>query len=506
MSAIQSNHVTELGELKGALEDLEGRMRTAIEAKADIVASVHPDQRISALNLIRYLTLRSEDIRGLQDALHVAGLSSMASSESHILRQVQAIRERLGVRYSAESIAALDYHTGSRLLGIRAAELFGAKREHGIPWIMVTFDTQFADDYKLIKKLLEAGMNVARINCAHDDPVVWGHMIELVHHASEKTGRACKIYMDIGGPKMRSRILGKGKKKKEVKVAVGDTIFLAEHGARFKRKAIVIGCDEPNVVNQLKPGERILFDDGVVESQVLSNRKGIAKIEILRVSSKKSVLRAKKGVNFPDSKISLPSLTKLDRKHIPFITQHADLMGFSFARSPEQISELQELLNSYERKPHIILKIETPQAVKNFPSLLIQGMRDNVFGVMIARGDLAVEIGFERMSEIQDEILWICEAAHAPVIWATQVLESLNKSGLATRAEVTDAAYAAKAECVMINKGDFVLDVLKSLKDILRRSGEHQTKKRYTFRPMQIARDFLATEEMTAPKEEPKSS
>jgi pyruvate kinase len=294
---------------------------------------------------------------------------------------------------------------------------------------------------------------------------------------------------------MRSRILGKGKKKGKVKVAVGDKIFLAERDAGFKRKAVVIGCDEPNVVSQLKPGERVLFDDGVVESQILSNSKGIARLEVLRVSSRKSVLRAKKGVNFPESKIALPSLTRLDLKHIPFIVEHGDLIGFSFARTPEQIGELQDLLGGYDRKPHIILKIETPQAVKHFPSLLVQGMRDRVFGVMIARGDLAVEIGFERMSEIQNEILWICEAAHVPVIWATQVLENLNKSGLATRAEVTDAAYAAKAECVMINKGEFILEVLKSLKEILRRSGEHQTKKRYTFRPLQIARDFLAQSE-----------
>src|SRR5690606_18214505 len=129
--------------------------------------------------------------------------------------------------------------------------------------------------------------------------------------------------------------------------------------------------------------------------------------------------------------------------------------------------------------------------VRNLPSLLIQGMRNHVFGVMIARGDLAVEIGFERMSEIQEEILWICEAAHVPVIWATQVLESLNKSGLATRAEVTDASYSGRAECVMLNKGDYVLDVVESLKDILHRSKGHHAKKRYTFRPMQIARAFF---------------
>jgi len=111
--------------------------------------------------------------------------------------------------------------------------------------------------------------------------------------------------------------------------------------------------------------------------------------------------------------------------------------------------------------------------------------------VMIARGDLAVEIGFERLSEIQEEILWLCEAAHVPVIWATQVLETLNKKGIATRSEVTDAARAAQAECVMLNKGNYLLLVLATLRDILQRSGGHYSKKRYIFRPLQIAERFL---------------
>ena len=137
------------------------------------------------------------------------------------------------------------------------------------------------------------------------------------------------------------------------------------------------------------------------------------------------------------------------------------------------------------------MKIETSDAVKNLPSLLLQGMHEDVFGVMIARGDLAVEIGFERMSEIQEEILWISEAAHVPVIWATQVLDNLNKSGIATRSEVTDAFYAGQSECVMLNKGEYILRTLKALTDILRRSGEHHVKKRFAFRPMQIASRYL---------------
>jgi pyruvate kinase len=118
-------------------------------------------------------------------------------------------------------------------------------------------------------------------------------------------------------------------------------------------------------------------------------------------------------------------------------------------------------------------------------------MQQKAFGVMIARGDLAVEIGFERMGEIQEEILWICEAAHVPVVWAMQVLETLNKSGIATRSEITDAAHAAMAECVMINKGDHTIEVIETLRDILHRTGGHHIKKRFTFRPLSIAERFI---------------
>ena len=119
------------------------------------------------------------------------------------------------------------------------------------------------------------------------------------------------------------------------------------------------------------------------------------------------------------------------------------------------------------------------------------GMQQKTFGVMIARGDLAVEIGFERMSEIQEEILWICEAAHVPVIWATQVLETLNKFGMATRSEITDATHAAMAECIMINKGEHTIKVIETLNDILQRTGGHHIKKRFTFRSLSIAKRYI---------------
>ncbi|MFZ4545314.1 MAG: pyruvate kinase, partial [Saprospiraceae bacterium] len=227
------------------------------------------------------------------------------------------------------------------------------------------------------------------------------------------------------------------------------------------------------------------------ESRIESIDRHLVYLKIMRISAKKPQIKAEKGINFPDSNLLLPALTEHDKKCLPFILEHADMVGYSFVKTTKDILELRSALKK-QKNLALILKIETSEAVINLPELLFCSLKEENVGVMIARGDLAVEIGFERMSEVQEEILWICEAAHVPVIWATQVLESLNKSGVATRSEITDAAHAALSDCVMINKGNHIIKVIETLKDILVRSGGHHVKKRYTFRPLKIAANFIA--------------
>ena len=142
---------------------------------------------------------------------------------------------------------------------------------------------------------------------------------------------------------------------------------------------------------------------------------------------------------------------------------------------------LQEALA--ERRPDdwrtlsLVLKIETAEAVRNLPDIVVQAAGRQPTSIMIARGDLALEIGFARTAEMQEEILWIGEAAHVPVIWATQVLEHLVQKGTPSRGEMTDAAMAARAECVMLNKGPYLFDAIDELHELLHRMEEHQHKK-----------------------------
>lgn len=469
-------------QLREELQRLDDLMVAAEQAHEDRLQKVHPTHYYSACNLLHYLALRSRDIRGLQERLHEEGLSSLTHSESHIRSQLLAVLRRLGAEANE---APPSFRIGAERIQQGAKAVFGPCSADVIPCIMVTFDTAFAKDFGMVKRLLQAGMNIARINCARDDEDVWLQMIGQIRKATEETGLACRIYMDLAGPKIRTKV--EGKKKDRIKLQNGERFYLYDDYCLYDDLPRV-GCTLPGIVVQMQVGDRVLFDDGVVETTVIAKHPFAAELQVDRISGK-PFLKADRGINFPDTIITLPALTDYDRQCLPFIQEHADMVGFSFVQTVSDLVELQEALAG--RPVPIIIKVEKAGAVANLPALVLQGMTQERYGVMIARGDLAVEIGFERLSEIQEEILWLCEAAHAPVIWATQVLETLNKKGIATRAEVTDAAIAAMAECVMINKGVNTVQVIETLKDIFYRSARHREKKRYTFRPLSIARNFL---------------
>jgi len=476
---------TDLIYLVRELEKLDLSMLRGEVDFSRYIDQVHPSNKKNAINLLHYLALRCSDIRELQDHLHSYGLSSLASSESHIRGQLLAILERLGRRVKISS-TVFTYQSSKVSLKNKAAGLLGKRGNDTIPFIMVTLDTDLADNYAAVKGLIQSGMNVARINCAHDDESIWFRMIQNVRRASKITGLSCRIYMDLAGPKIRTVLTG----NKKMKVSEGDSVYLCDSESRDVRNARTVGCTIRGICEQLQSGETVLFDDGLIEARVENVEKKIAKLQILRISSKKPFIKHEKGINFPDSNLLFQALTDYDRVCLSFMVKHADMVGYSFVRSSKDIDELREAMKK-NRHLSIVIKIETPEAVKNLPFLLLSGMADEFTGIMIARGDLAVEIGFERLSEIQEQILWICEAAHVPVIWATQVLENLNKSGIATRSEITDAAHAAHADCVMINKGAHTIKVIETLKDILHRIGGHHVKKRFTFRPLSIATRFM---------------
>jgi pyruvate kinase len=238
-----------------------------------------------------------------------------------------------------------------------------------------------------------------------------------------------------------------------------------------------VSCTLPEIFLDVKPGEPIFFDDGKIEGVIEEVSEEQLLTRITYAKDLGSKLKADKGINLPESDLTISGLTEKDKKDLEFVAKHADAVNFSFVNDENDVDQLLKELEINQANIGIILKIETQKGFKNLPKILLRAMQAYPVGVMIARGDLAIETGWKNFASIQEEILRICEAAHIPDVWATQVLENLAKKGVPTRAEITDAAMAQRAECVMLNKGYYIEKAVKMLDKILRRMQLFQKKK-----------------------------
>jgi pyruvate kinase len=232
------------------------------------------------------------------------------------------------------------------------------------------------------------------------------------------------------------------------------------------------------VFEDVKSGEPILFDDGKIEGTIQRSSRSQLEVRILSIAGDVGKLRADKGINLPDSSLRVSGLTQKDKEDLRFIAKNADIVNVSFVNTAADVRELiGELKKVGGERLGVILKIETRRAFDNLAEIILTAMRDHPLGVMIARGDLAIECGWRELARVQEEILWMSEAAHVPIILATQVLETLAKKGRPSRAEITDAAMAERAECVMLNKGPHIVQAIEMLDDILTSMQSYQHKK-----------------------------
>ncbi|ESR22416.1 pyruvate kinase [Lutibaculum baratangense] len=441
--------------------------------------------QVSALNFAHYLALRRRDLRGLQSQLMVYGLSSLGRLEGRVLANLDAVGGALRAM-AGEAPAHYPrphaFFRGQRLLASHAEALLGPQARPGRDVrIMVTLPSEAADEPHLLLALARAGAEAVRINCAHDDAERWERMVAGIRHAEVAVGRRMRILMDLGGPKCRTAEVRHPPDRG--RIAEGDVVLLVRDGAfvPLEQAPFQAACGLPGVVDRLRSGDPVFVDDGKLGGVVEAVSAEGARIRVTRATAKGRKLKPDQGLNFPATDLGVVALTDRDRADLDFVAGHADVVGYSFVQSADDVRVLQRELAV--RRPNdwnrigVIAKIETPHAVRNLPEIIVAAASCQPFGVMIARGDLAVELGFERLAEMQEEMMWLCEAAHVPVVWATQVLESLVKKGLPTRGDMTDAAMSARAECVMLNKGPNVVEAVNMLDRLLVRMAEHQTKK-----------------------------
>lgn len=441
----------------------------------------------AAENLAHYLALRRRDLSDLQARLAAYGLSSLGRSEAKVLAALDAILATLR-RLCGEADAAYPppaaMRAGEDAIRTERDRIFGAVPATPRAVVMVTLPTEAGSDASLTRGLMQAGMGCARINCAHDDPDVWAKMIANIRAAEKEQKRSCRVLMDIAGPKCRIEAL---RAPDKLRLFRGDRFFFVAALDPLAKGPVAIRPSFPEVVGQLAIGAEVWINDGKIGARVASRIEGGVELEVFSARAKGERLKVEKGLNFPTTDLRLPPLTAKDFQDLDFVAAHADLVGLSFVQEPADIELLQDHLavrRGDRRKQALVLKIETPLAVRNLPRLILQSALHHPTAVMIARGDLAVELGFARLSEMQEEILWLCEAAHVPVIWATQVLDQIIKDGVPSRAETTDAAMAQRAECVMLNKGPYLGEAVEFLRDVLARMDRHQSKKFARFTPL----------------------
>jgi pyruvate kinase len=557
----------------------------------DKISRVHPDHSQSAKNLIHYLALRQFDISGMQKKLWNLGLTPFRNIEPHIMRSL--IFTKTILKHLIQEIEPLNpgktisFKKSRRLINSNAQQLFGTSPKKRHTRIMVTIPSEAAVNAQLPEKYLKAGMNCARINCAHDNPDVWLKMIENIRSAT--AGADCRIMMDLSGPKLRTGAMSAGPKVLRIKperndlgrVVKPEMIWLAKSGHESSEKPFIqipvdfydsnlaegqslaftdargkictldiveisddgllvasyhsayistgmqifcstdisqnhvvaivgdlppveqsiilkpgdrlilhndtsmpgenarydalgrllhhpiISCAMPGIFKDVKVGEPVLFDDGKIEGVI--EKATESELTVLIVNSKETgtKLRAGKGINFPSSDLKITGLTQKDCDDLKFISRYADAVNVSFVNDAGIVNFILNQFEKLEKQPGLILKIETQKGFQNLPLILLEALRVKPVGVMIARGDLAVETGWNNMANVQEEILRICEAAHIPDIWATQVLENMAKKGIPSRAEITDAGVSERAECVMLNKGAQLAKAIKLLDKIL---------------------------------------
>ncbi|GAO37578.1 pyruvate kinase [Sulfuricella sp. T08] len=603
--------------LKRVTLDVEQIRKDAVAIEdelADILRRTVPGYSLSACNLAHYLAVRRHDIRDLQRELGRIGLSSLGRMEAHVMASLDAvfnmicILQNIAVPEQVKRTPSIKFEEGNAILADHANAIMGPAPAECKVRIMVTMPSEAATEPSFIYKLLAQGMNIMRINCAHDNPDDWVQMVGHLRQAEKALGRSCKVCFDLAGPKVRTwlvepaegvikwrpqrnrlgqfgapalvrfvkevpganlesgmvpirgDLLAKAKvgdfvelldararvrTLRIIEVSTDDCLCLADHTAyvtegvklslRRKRKIVgtgtvgtlplspqtilikpddildvvkgeilgrdavrddkghvvepaIVGCPLAEVFSSVRRGERILFDDGKIAGTIQSVTKDRIKVKITGVAGGVAKLGDEKGINLPDTDLKVQALSPKDLSDLAFMVKHGDMVAMSFVQKPKDIEDLIAALKHLDASHlGIVLKIETQQAFSCLPNLLLTAMQHSAVAVMIARGDLGVEVGFERLSEVQEEILWLCEAAHIPVIWATQVLESLAKGGMPSRAEVTDAAMSTRAECVMLNKGPYILQTLKFLRDVLNRMETHQEKKTAMLRRLSIS-------------------
>lgn len=439
----------------------------------------------SVNNLLSFLELKRLNTFDLEEKLRLEGLSPLKNIHPHILFSLRKMLVNLSVPMEKDPILKIiNPVAASQIKQHRSKNLLGKDS----PSIMVTLDSSMLLTPDIFQKLILSGMTIARINCAHGSPEIWEQLVDQIRKAEGDLQHPfpTKIYMDLAGPKIRIDKIFltsnteipphyESNQATFLKVKKGKTVRIYKHSyhedeSSFTFQLPTIFITAPKALKNVRINDSIFFDDGKISGKVCNVMDEYIDVLIYSIQSGISKLKKGKGVNLPDSFVywNVASITEEDIENLPVVCDLADIIGVSFVHHPRDLYKLRMILERMTTKSiGIVAKIETKAAINHLSKIIVEGLKFNSFGLMIARGDLAVELGFTNLTTIQENMLCICEAAHVPVIWATGVLESMTKKGLLARPELTDAYMGFRADCIMLNKGPYIVDSVRLLHQLL---------------------------------------
>lgn len=616
---------TSLNELIRGVDSLLTMLSEVDQDKRDRIDAADAEHREGVRNVQHFARLQADDAHHIVAQLRAVGIRvSDQAPVADQLRAAKTLLQHLGGQSSDDGGAEGESYDITRLaaaiersqeqLASNSSALLGEPRDGMPSCVMVTLPTEAANDPDLVQSFADAGMDIARINCAHDTPEAWRAMAANVRAASTRVGRDIKISMDLPGPKLRvgaiepgpriartrvtrtktgriltpsklwitpfdhnattpapvpeglpgrptlaiqvdpewlqtvnegdelsmldargskrymtvhkvtdegvlaygrrnvylangslvacqyikTRIHGIGRSEQRVHVDVGSRLTLTSDPTPTDPTDDIpaVNCGEPQAIRSLDVGSIVLFDDAKIECEVTSvtragekdaegNTAEYDSAELVAVHTREGGknLREGRGIHFPGIHVPLPAMTDEDRAILPEIVRTADIIAPSYVRSAEDLTEILDAIekeidvaasenedpaavSARIRNLGVMLKIESEECYNDLPNVVTELLRHRNSGVMIARGDLAMELGFSRMSEAREQIMDVANAAHIPTIFATQVLETMAKSGLPSRAEITDADVALRTQGVMLNKGTHIPDAINILNSI----------------------------------------
>lgn len=579
-------------ELCGLIDELDALRALMLEVETRLLprlGDLDPAALASARNLAHWLAMRAFDPRRIEARLASIGLASPQRGRSQPLVSLDKLLALLhlladrdeGTRASMDAPACESAPCGTRRA--RAEALFGSPSGRARVPIMVTLPRAAAVDDALVRDLVLGGMDLARIDCAHDTAGEWAALAARVRRVAAANGRAVKVLMELAGPRPRTGPIAAGPvvlKLKPVRDALGsvvtpvrlglraagaqaavpgatahagvdaawlaaleiaehidlvdargtarrltvlgrcdrgvlvegtrtlyltpetrfrlqrrgqearetalcdlptaqgrlllrrgDTLRLVRHGhghdasdgsARRRVAVATVACTVPEALDAVRKGERVWFDRARIGSIVRRTTAKGVEVEITDAAEEGSWLGGDTGIDLPDTRLDLPALTPRDVEDLAVVAKHADLVGLSFAQGAADVKRLRRHLHRLgANELGIVLRLETRRGFEQLPQLLFAALACRAAAVWVARDDLALACGFERVAERQEEIVSACEAARIPLVWAPQGPESRTRAGLLSLAEVADAALDVGAACVVLDKGPRLLDALR---------------------------------------------